>query len=99
MSLTGHSRVTAGSKCDNLNQLCRDRCVDIATRGARQMKRGFVYGIGGYFMVGAIWMPTKPANRYYLIHLDESAVAFELGLVVAAVIAYYAATFFPPRRS
>jgi hypothetical protein len=63
------------------------------------MKRGFVYGIGTYFMAAAIWMPTEPANRYHLIRLDELAVAFELGLVVAAIIAFYAATFFPPRRS
>jgi len=63
------------------------------------MKRGFVYGIGTYFLLAAIWFPTVPANRYYLIQLDELTVAFELALVVAAVVAFYAATFLAPRRS
>src|SRR5205085_11971787 len=63
------------------------------------MKRGFVYGIGAYFAAAAVWFPTVPANRHALTELNRVAVAVELVLVVAAVIAFYAAVFLPPRRS
>lgn len=63
------------------------------------MKRGIAYGIGTYFILAAIWMPTDPGLRYRLMQLDEATVAFLLGSVVIAVIAFYAATFLPPRRS
>ena len=63
------------------------------------MKRGIAYGIGTYFILAAIWLPTDPGPRYRLMQFDEATVAFLLGLVVIAVIAFYAATFLPPRRS
>ena len=63
------------------------------------MKRGIVYGIGTYFMLAAIWLLFEPATRYHVMAGDESAIWFLLGVFVIAVVAFYGATFLPPRRS
>jgi len=63
------------------------------------MKRGFACGIGWFFALMAVQGVIAPANRYYLIHLDETAVAVELGLVLAAFAAFFTTLFMQPGRS
>jgi hypothetical protein len=63
------------------------------------MKRGFVYGIGSYFALVAIWFPTQPDARAGLIRFEGLALAFEAVPVLVAGLAFYAAVHAPPRRT
>src|SRR5262245_12416742 len=63
------------------------------------MIRGFLYGLGTLFAMGVIHALTEPANRYYLMQLNETAVGIFFGLIFAAFIAFFVAMFLPPGRS
>jgi hypothetical protein len=52
------------------------------------MKRGFANGLGVFFTMGALEVLVEPANRYYLMQLNEIAVAAFFGLVFAAFLAF-----------
>jgi hypothetical protein len=83
---------------------CRDGDVivfdgEILHRQGGTMKRGFACGLGWCFALMAVQGVIDPANRYHLIHLDETALALEVGLVLATFAAFYTTVFMQPGRS